>query len=664
MTADVSQDNQAEVSAPAASSQSVARHHLAASLGFLIVGVLMLAVASIQYAAPDLLEGSGPLSYGRLRPAAIHFLLYGWLTLGLIGAMYYAVPRLVGEKLTDPGVARLGFILMSLGYAFGGLAILFGQSEGGRYLEAPPVADLVVLVGLLAMSHSVARTVARRSNRDRSPAEWFILAAVVWLVGLHVIGNLNMLSLLATVFYSQPPVLHGINSAILAGFYKVGIIGLWAATAGVGVLYFLVPRLVGLTQFKATRMSVVGFWGLGIAWAFTGSAELTFTAIPDWLETIGVMFAMALLLPVATIVVDIVSFLRGRTADISDKDRYSVNLVYLGLGLFAAVPVLNLMLALRASGGVIGYTDWVYGVEILALLGAFSSWLFAYVYHVAPPMVTKDARRVQRWHGWLTIEGITIAVFAMLLGGLVTGFTWVGGEAGGSVAVGDGFEATADAMWNFGFAVARFAGLVIFALGQVLLFTYATVAWFLETDRDAVLAADPDLDAGGQEVNPELAVDPDNEPTWRSVGTIALVAGVGVFFLTVFLPALESESAQPTILADESRIYVDGSDTAVGRDIYLREGCAYCHTQSVRPVAADLGLGAVSVSGDYAHEEPVMLGVARMGPDLMHIASRGGTTVDYLKDPRELRPWSTMPSYSYLSEADLEALVAYLNGLN
>ncbi|MDX2342264.1 MAG: cbb3-type cytochrome c oxidase subunit I [Acidimicrobiia bacterium] len=663
MTADVAHENQTELATPAASSQSVARHHLAASLGFLIVGVLMLAVASVQYAAPELLSGSGALSYGRLRPAAIHFLLYGWLTLGLIGAFYYAVPRLVGVKLTDPMIARIGFVLMSVGYAVGGLAILFGQTEGARYLEAPPVADLIVLLGMVAMSHSIARTISRRTSRDRSPAEWFILAAVLWLVGLHVIGNLNMLSLLATIFYSQPPVLHGINSAILAGFYKAGIIGLWAATASVGILYFLVPRLVGLTEFKATRMSVVGFWGLGIAWAFTGSAELTFTAIPDWLETIGVMFSLALLLPVATIIVDITTFLRGRTAGVSDKDRYSLNLVYLGLGLFAAVPVLNLMQALRASGGVVGYTDWVYGVEILAILGAFSSWLFAYVYHVAPAMVTADARRVQKWHGWLTLAGLAIAVFAMLLGGVVTGFTWAGGEAGGAVAVGDGFESTADAMWNFGFAIARIVGLVIFALGQALLFAYATVAWFLEPDRDSVLTADPQLDAGGQEVNDELALNPGSEPTWRRVGSIALAAGIGVFTLVVFLPALEAESATPSILADESRLYVDDSDSAAGRDIYISEGCVYCHTQSVRPIVTDLGLGAVSVSGDYAHEEPVLLGVARMGPDLMHVADRGGTTVDHLKDPREERPWSTMPSYDYLSAADLEVLVAYVNGL-
>jgi cbb3-type cytochrome c oxidase subunit II len=147
------------------------------------------------------------------------------------------------------------------------------------------------------------------------------------------------------------------------------------------------------------------------------------------------------------------------------------------------------------------------------------------------------------------------------------------------------------------------------------------------------------------------------------VGSIALAAGIGVFFLTVFLPALEADSATPTILADESRFFVEGSDAAAGRDIYLREGCSYCHTQAVRPIVTDLGLGAVSVAGDYAHESPALLGVMRMGPDLMHIASRGGITVDDLTDPRQDRPWSTMPSYAHLSQADLDALVAYVNGL-
>lgn len=663
MTADVSHDNQAVAGSPAASSQSVARYHLWASLIFLMLGVGMLAVASIQYVSPATLSGSGWLSYGRLRPAAIHFLLYGWLTLGLIGAMYYAVPRLTGERLTDPIIAKFGFGFMAIGYAIGGIGILAGSSEGIRYLEAPPLADMIVLIGMAAMAHSIVRTIAKRNDRERSPAEWFIVASLIWLVGLHFIGNLNMLAVLATIVYSQPPTLHGINTVLLAGFYQAGIIGLWGATAGAGIVYFLAPRLVGLTSFKPTRLSVVGFWGLGIAWVLTGSAQLTYTAVPDWLETIGVMFSMVLLLPVATIVIDVMSYLRARQDGVDPKNRYSLKMIYIGLGVFAALPVLNLSSALRATGGIVGFTDWVYGYELLAILGAFSAWLFAYVFHVAPPLVSADAVRVQRWHGWLTVLGLALAGFAMLVGGLVAGFTWAGGGAAGVVAAADGFESTADAMWNFGFAIVRMTGLMVFAIAQVLLFSYAATAWFLTEDRKYVLAVDPDLDVGGQEVNPELAVDPDSTPGWLRVGIIALAAGIGAFVMFVVLPSFDNASATPTLLADQSRIYPEGSDAAIGRDIYIREGCMYCHTQSVRPIVTDVGLGPVSEAGDYAHEAPVLLGVARMGPDLSHLAARGGSFVDHLQNPRSDRPWSTMPSYDYLSQADLDALLAYVNGL-
>jgi cytochrome c oxidase cbb3-type subunit I/II len=628
-----------------------------------MLGVAMLAIASLQFVSPDLLSGSGWLSYGRLRPAAIHFLLYGWVTLGLIGAMYYAVPRLTGERLTDPLIAKISFVFMAFGYAVGGVGILAGAGEGVRYLDAPPLADLIVLVGMAGMAHSIVRTIARRNDRERSPAEWFIVASVIWLVGLHFIGNLSMVKLLASMVISQPRVLHGIDTAVLAGFYRAGIIGLWGATAGVGLVYFLVPRLVGLTTFKATRMSVVGFWGLGIAWVFTGTAELTYTAVPNWLETIGIMFSMVLLLPVATIVVDVMGFLRSSRTEAAPKDRYSLKLVYTGLAVFAALPVLNLVSALRATGGIVGFTDWVYGYELLAILGAFSAWLFAYVFHVAPPMATDDAVRVQRWHGWLTVLGLAIAVLAMLVGGVVAGFTWAGGDAAGVVAAGDGFEQTADAMWNFGFAVVRMVGLMIYAVAQALLLSYATTAWFLAEDRSRVLAVDPELDAGGQEVNAELAVDPATTPSWLRVGSIALAVGIGAFFLVVVLPSFDSASATPTILADQSRVYAEGTPAAIGRDIYIGEGCMYCHTESVRPIVTDVGLGAVSEAGDYAHESPVLLGVARMGPDLSHLAARGGTFAEHLQNPRADRPWSTMPSYDYLSSADLDALLAYVNGL-
>jgi cbb3-type cytochrome c oxidase subunit II len=113
-------------------------------------------------------------------------------------------------------------------------------------------------------------------------------------------------------------------------------------------------------------------------------------------------------------------------------------------------------------------------------------------------------------------------------------------------------------------------------------------------------------------------------------------------------------------------LYPAGSTVAAGRAVYIEEGCYYCHTQEVRPVIPDVGLGRVSLAGDYVHETPALPGVERLGPDLMHVASRysdTGVLRARLVDPRGSRSWSIMPSYERLSDEDLDALTTYLMSL-
>ncbi len=137
---------------------------------------------------------------------------------------------------------------------------------------------------------------------------------------------------------------------------------------------------------------------------------------------------------------------------------------------------------------------------------------------------------------------------------------------------------------------------------------------------------------------------------------------------TAALPILDNSQTAATITADRFRTYEPGTPELAGRDLYVSEGCAECHTQSVRPIITDVGLGAVSVAGDYANESPALMIGTRFGPDLMHVASRGEffdkvIVTAHLKDPQSVVEWSTMPSYSYLSDVDIEAIVSYIETL-
>ena len=129
-----------------------------------------------------------------------------------------------------------------------------------------------------------------------------------------------------------------------------------------------------------------------------------------------------------------------------------------------------------------------------------------------------------------------------------------------------------------------------------------------------------------------------------------------------------ADAAEPGLSPSEAADRNEKTSWARGRDVYISEGCATCHTQQVRPVLADVGLGPVSIPGDYAFEDPPLLGLRRMGPDLSNVGTRRpynecGAVVDYLKNPQSVHDWSNSPSYEHLGDADLTDLATYITRL-
>ncbi|MCJ7726208.1 MAG: cbb3-type cytochrome c oxidase subunit II, partial [Acidimicrobiia bacterium] len=192
-----------------------------------------------------------------------------------------------------------------------------------------------------------------------------------------------------------------------------------------------------------------------------------------------------------------------------------------------------------------------------------------------------------------------------------------------------------------------FVGVALLALG-ILAFLAAVLIGV--TSRARIEESAPSTGAGSGVT-----------PIWQGALLLFTLAGLAVFAL----PAIDV-GAEPSSLAATTREHPDASPQARGREIYLAEGCWQCHTQQVRSIVADVGLGAVSVPGDYVYDGGDLLGSRRIGPDLTHLAGRGWdfpSLLAHLSNPREARPWSVMPSYGYLSAEELEYLAFYLAGL-
>lgn len=595
---------------------------------FLLAGVSLAALAAVLLVRPDLFPGSALLTYGRVFPAAGSALVFGWLTLALLGVAFHAVPRLVGAPLAFPVVALGVTALTAAGAGAGTAFLLLGENAGGRWTEFPLVVDGAMAVAALGAAGLLGLT-ARRGTKDRLPlAAWYLIASPLWLFLGYASGAV--------------PGLDGLGGEIQAAFSGTAVFGLWLAAGGIGAAYVAVALALPNAAFH-DRLGRIGFWSLVFTWAFTAGRLLQFGPAHDWIETIPVLFTAGAIVAAITIGTDFAMALRGR----SDETRGCgpIRMVVTGLGFLLAAALISFVGALRSASAVVRFTPWEVGFEHALILGA--STLLALAAVVA---VVGDTRRPwgvwwARLAFWPIALGAGIAVASRLLGGLQQGFGWLAGvQSKEYVNYGADFARSSDLEF---FNTVQVAGLGLVGLGAA-----------------AVLIRLLLLGGGGSAMTAVPAT-PGVATTLRGLNRKAVGAFALAALVTFVLPAVDSQDP-PTLLADRSRNLT--GDAAAGRELYVAEGCWYCHTQQVRAIVTDVGLGPVTVVGDLAYDPVGVAGWARMGPDLAHQGSRDvvGTAIwiyDRLLDPRREAPWSTMPSYAHLSDADLVALSLYVAGL-
>jgi cbb3-type cytochrome oxidase subunit 1 len=631
-TADATETSGDDGSAMTLRTGAVVRAHLIVSSVFLVVGLVLLGVAAAKLVRPELLDDSAVLTYGRVQPMALNALVFGWLTMALTGVAYHVVPRAVGAPLALPLVALGNVALMAGGVAAGVVGIGLGRAEGGRLAAMPLEADGLLLVSFSITAVLITLT-ARRGDRSAVPLSvWYLVAAPWWLVVSYAVG--------------AAPGLSGLPGEIQAAFSSTAVIGLWVVAAAVGAGYHLVSRLVPDAAFNPD-LGRIGFWSLGFTWVWTTGMAFQYGPTNDWFETVPVVFGAGLLLATLTILADFAGAMRGRWG--AARGNAPLALFAAGTVLFALVPVQMFVQSLRSVSAVVRFTQFEAALDLTGIVGAFTLWAMALVLHALAVEGGRGATvRLGSLLVWPVAIGALVAAGSRMIGGLQQGLAWVATvHDGDSGNFGEGFRASVQGLE--GVDGAQVAGIALVLAGAVV---FALTAVVLVFGRGA---------NGGGPVAPLVT------SRLGSVGRGAVVLFV-VGALGAFVVPAQDSDAEPSLLAERSRALAEGSPGDRGRLLYLSEGCMYCHTQQVRAVVTDVGLGPVSVAGDYAFDPAGIAGYQRLGPDLAHAGSRDLTESvrwvrDHLVDPRAIRPWSTMPSYRYLSEDDLTALAVYVAGL-
>ncbi len=390
---------------------SASRNFIMSALFWSLIGMGAGLLAAMEFSFPDLVHNVPQLSMPHLRMIHVNGVALGWLSMGYVGVMFYMIPSLTKTKLWSE---RLGNFTCWAWNAVmvGALCTLpNGFTEGREYAELGAVLDTIVTVGLISVAMNAYMTVVNRKVKKLYVSLWYFLGALFWFPLVWIIGQ--------RTFVALP----GLNDAIVGWFYGHNILGMWFTTVGVGMMYYLMPRLTN-NPLYSHGLSMLGFWGIALFYAPTGTHHILQSPVPEWLKAIAVISSIFLLVPVMTVLTNFFMTMKGKwqmmVTDLPLRFTITSSLFYLitcTQGPFQATRWVNWYLH---------FTQWVVGHAHLALLGTFSFITTAAIYYGLPKLTGREfySQGLIRAHYWLKTLGFGLMMTSLTIAGLVQSAGW------------------------------------------------------------------------------------------------------------------------------------------------------------------------------------------------------------------------------------------------
>lgn len=373
-------------------------------------------------AYPDFTFSAAWASFGRLRPVHTTGVIFGFGGNALIATSFHVMQRTSRARISDPLAAwfvLLGFNLFCL------LAVTgypMGITQSKEYAEPEWYTDIWLVVVWTVYFFLYLRTLARRNEPHIYVANWYYMAFILVVAMLHIVNNLALpISLSSTKSYT---IFSGVQDAMVQWWYGHNAVAFFLTAGFLGMLYYYLPKRAGRPIYSY-RMSIIGFWGITFFYVWVGSHHLHYTALPQWVQTLGMTFSVMLLIPSWIAAANALLTLNGSWHKVRTDATLRfmmVAAVFYGLATFEGS-----FLAIRPVNSLSHYTDWTIAHVHAGTLGWNSMIIFGAIYYLIPQLYRRErmySPRLVEIHFWLAIAGTFIYVFAMWNSGIIQGLMW------------------------------------------------------------------------------------------------------------------------------------------------------------------------------------------------------------------------------------------------
>ncbi len=385
-----------------------------------IVGMLVGVFIAAQLIWPNLGWEIPWLSYGRLRPLHTNAVIFAFGGSALFATSYYCVQRTCHARLFSDGLASFTFWGWQAVIVGAAITLPMGLTMGKEYAEL--IWPLAVLIAVVWVSYAIVffGTIVKRKVKHIYVANWFFGAFILTVAVLHIVNNLA----LPTGLTHSYPIYSGTVDAMVQWWYGHNAVGFFLTAGFLGMMYYFVPKQAGRPIYSY-RLSIVHFWSLIAIYMWAGPHHLHYTALPDWVQTLGMVFSLMLLAPSWGGMINGIMTLSGAWHKL--RTDPILRFMIVALSFYGMSTFEGPMMSIKTVNALSHYTDWTIGHVHAGALGWVAMISIGALYSLFPRLFGVEkmySTRLIEWHFWTSTIGTVLYIVAMWIAGVMQGLMW------------------------------------------------------------------------------------------------------------------------------------------------------------------------------------------------------------------------------------------------
>lgn len=610
-----------------------------------VVGMTVGLWVALQLVFPTVLNLQPYFNFGRLRPLHTNAVIFAFVGNGIFMGVYYSLQRLLKTRMYSDTLSKIHFWGWQLIIVAAAITLPLGISTAKEYAELEWPIDIAITVIWVVFGWNMFATIIKRRERHLYVAIWFYIATFVTVAVLHLVNSFELpISLFKSYSWYA-----GVQDALVQWWYGHNAVAFFLTTPYLGLMYYFMPKAANRPVFSY-KLSIIHFWALIFLYIWAGPHHLLYTALPNWAQSIGIVFSFMLIFPSWGGMINGLLTLRGAW----DKVREDVILKFMVVAVtaYGMSTFEGPMLSLKSINAVAHFTDWIIAHVHVGGLGWNGMLTFGILYWLIPRIYKTElySKKLANVHFWLATLGILFYAIPMYWAGFQQASMWKQFTESGQLK----YQFLETVTYMAPFYAMRALGGVLYLSGAII----ALVNIF-KTIGQGTLVANEEAEAPALEKEYTKHAGEhwhrwiERKPTPLLIMSLIVILIGG---MVEIIPTFLVKSNIPTIASVKPYTPLE----LQGRDIYVREGCYTCHSQMIRPFRSETErYGEYSKAGEFVYDHPFQWGSKRTGPDLAREGSgnlkKSNTWhFNHLEEPSAISTGSVMPSYAFLIEHDLD----------